>query len=271
MGNPRLVLKTSHPKLFDMDRDHADMKRRRFIITAGGFLVSFCSHGQESLELEIKRMGGQVFIDPTTKRIVEINLNGHRQLDKTIYQRIKREVAITDLSLESTPTSDSNLKLLCSLRNLEWLNLYRTEITDRGVACLSDLPRLAHLPLGETQITDKGLKSIGKLTNLEYLGLRKTSISNEGLRHLKELKKLSGLHLGETAVTNKGLPHLASLTTLKKLWLHDTEINDQGLVALSKLNALQQLMVYNTGVTQKGYQFLHRHLPGCLIVYRIED
>jgi len=67
------------------------------------------------------------------------------------------------------------------------------------------------------------------------------------------------------------LKHLTALTGLTKLWLHDTEVSDDGLKSLAELKELRQLMIYNTRVTAKGFEYLHAKLPGCLILYHIEE
>jgi hypothetical protein len=223
----------------------------------------------DAIILDIKRKGGHVFSD--FGQIVEINLNGHHQIDEAWIDRISRERGMTDLSLEQTPIGDKEIKLFAHLKKLEWLNLYQTQITDEGLRTIAQLTRLKHLPIGKTHITNEGLKHLKTLSSIEYLGLRKTFITDKGLETLKSFKKLKGLHLGETDITNEGLKTLGTLSSLTKLWLHDTGISDDGLLALGDLKKLRQLMIYNTKITGKGYQSLQSMLPDCFILYQIED
>lgn len=224
----------------------------------------------QPLVTTLKQIGAQVFLDPSSKQIVEINLNGHTQLDTSLFSRIATESAITDLSLERTSTGDFEIALTTKLQNLEWLNLYRTQITDHSLILLGNLPKLTQLPIGETKITDAGLRHLKHCHGLEYLGLRKTAITDQGLSALKELKHLTGLHLGETAISDQGMKHLGHLKQLQKLWLHNTAISDLGLKHLENLKKLRQLMIYDTKVTASGYETLQAKLPDCLIVYQIE-
>ncbi len=223
----------------------------------------------ESLAKQIRKIGGQVFQEGPKRRIVEINLNGHTNLDLSIFPAIGKQHAITDLSLEKTPTGDDELAQIVALKRLEWLNLYRTRVTDGGLGHLAQLPRLAHLPLGETGVSDDGLKILGGIGSLEYLGLRKTAVTDAGLRELATLSRLKALHLGETAITDAGLVQVAKLVKLEKLWLHDTAVSDQGLKSLVTLGHLRQLLVYNTHVTQAGYDWLQKRLPNCFILYQV--
>ena len=223
----------------------------------------------DTIILDIKRKGGHVFSN--FGQIVEINLNGHYQIDEAWIERISRERGMTDLSLEQTPIGDKEIKLFTHLKKLEWLNLYQTQITDEGLRTIAQLTRLKHLPLGKTRITNEGIKHLKTLSSIEYLGLRKTFITDKGLETLKSFKKLQGLHLGETDITNEGLKTLGTLSSLTKLWLHDTSISDEGLLALGDLKKLRQLIIYNTKVTEKGYQSIQSMLPDCFILYQIED
>jgi Leucine-rich repeat (LRR) protein len=223
----------------------------------------------DTIILDIKRKGGHVFSN--FGQIVEINLNGHYQIDEAWIERISRERGMTDLSLEQTPIGDKEIKLFTHLKKLEWLNLYQTQITDEGLRTIAQLTRLKHLPLGKTRITNEGIKHLKTLSSIQYLGLRKTFITDKGLETLKSFKKLQGLHLGETDITNEGLKTLGTLSSLTKLWLHDTSISDEGLLALADLKKLRQLIIYNTKVTEKGYQSIQSMLPDCFILYQIED
>ena len=103
------------------------------------------------------------------------------------------------------------------LAKLEWLNLYRTQVGDVGLAHLAKLPRLQHLPIGETRVTDAGMAHIAKLKRLVYLGLRGNKIGDAAMAHLAKLPKLTGLHLGETRLTDKGTRQFAALGQLQKL------------------------------------------------------
>ena len=70
----------------------------------------------DAIILEIKRKGGHVFSD--FGQIMEINLNGHDQIDEAWLERISRERGMTDLSLEQTPIGDKEINLFTHLKKL---------------------------------------------------------------------------------------------------------------------------------------------------------
>jgi internalin A len=56
-----------------------------------------------------------------------------------------------------------------TLKNLQWLNLGKSRITDDGLKDLTALKSLQWLGLDETQITDSGLKPLAEMKELEVL------------------------------------------------------------------------------------------------------
>ena len=58
---------------------------------------------------------------------------------------------LAHLHLERATIDDDALAHLSQLKELEYLNLYGTPITDAGLKQLSDLPRLAKLYLWQTK------------------------------------------------------------------------------------------------------------------------
>ena len=82
------------------------------------------------------------------------------------------------------------------------------DVTDAGVARISELKKLKKLLLRGNRITDAGLKSLSRLKNLEMLSLSSTAIGDAGLQHLKSLGKLRSLRLSHTKVTAAGVQRL---------------------------------------------------------------
>jgi len=116
--------------------------------------------------------------------------------------------------------SEADLKLLVSLkRQLVWLNLKGTSISDEGMREISQLTTLRKLNLDYTSITDKGIEKITDLSALTYLNLVGTKITDEGLIRLTTLKELKNIFLYKTNTTASGV---ANFTVAAPLVIIDT-------------------------------------------------
>jgi len=102
-------------------------------------------------------------------------------------------------------TGDDAMKLLLPLKKqLVWLKLGNTAITDKGLAILSGCTNLTRLQLDHTNITDKGLAELKKLHDLRYLNLVATKVTTAGILQLKDLKNLHSIYVYQTGVSGSG-------------------------------------------------------------------
>ncbi|WP_300597707.1 c-type cytochrome domain-containing protein [Niabella sp.] len=90
------------------------------------------------------------------------------------------------------------------------------------------------LKLAESNITDEGLAAVAKLIHLTRLQLANTKITDAGLVHLKALEQLQVLNLVGTKVTEKGLAALKDLKSLRALYLYKSGIGSTGWVQLKQ-------------------------------------
>ncbi len=98
-------------------------------------------------------------------------------------------------------TTESSLEMLAPLqKQLVWLNLGSTAITDAGMPALSKLGNLRKLNLNNTAVTDKGLEALKSNTHLQYLNLVGTKVSVKGVLALKNLAELKSIYLYQTNV-----------------------------------------------------------------------
>ena len=97
--------------------------------------------------------------------------------------------------------TDKEIELLLPLKKqLIWLKLGSTSITDSALKIIAECTRLMRLQLEYTGITDQGLGYLSSLDNLQYLNLVGTSVTAQGLLQLKELKSLKSIYLYKTEV-----------------------------------------------------------------------
>ena len=98
--------------------------------------------------------------------------------------------------------TDEDIALLLPLKKqLVWLKLSNTNITDSSLFVISQFNNLTLLQLNNTKITDKGLGAIKKLDNLQSLNLVGTKITSEGVLQLQSLKILQSIYLYQTKVS----------------------------------------------------------------------
>ena len=127
--------------------------------------------------------------------------------------------------------NDSKILLLEPIaKQLLWLNLARTGVTDKGIASLAKLRLLSRLHLENTSLTDASTAHLSKLTNLEYLNLYGTQISDASVPNLQKLTKLNKVFLWQTKVTHQGAE------SLKKHFV-DAQIYDDLLAQKNKLQS----------------------------------
>ena len=89
-------------------------------------------------------------------------------------------------------------------------------VTDRGLACLAELPKLGGLTLRSDQITDKGMEALAKCPELVNLSLECPQLTDDGLLALSQLK-LESLNLDAPLVTDEGLRSLANMQSISSI------------------------------------------------------
>jgi uncharacterized membrane protein/mono/diheme cytochrome c family protein len=111
------------------------------------------------------------------------------------------------------------------------------DFNDADAKLLENLSKqLAWVKLSNTKITDASLQSVGKLGNLVKLHLNHTAVTDKGIDNLVNLKYLEYLNLFDTQVTDASLLKLAKIKSLKKLYLWQTKVTKEGVAALKKSN-----------------------------------
>ena len=85
-------------------------------------------------------------------------------------------------------------------KNIIWLKLSGSKISDSSLVLINNFDNLTKLFLDKTDISDTGLKPILNLKNLVFLNLVGTKVTNQGVLSLKTLPKLKKLFIYQTAV-----------------------------------------------------------------------
>jgi hypothetical protein len=97
--------------------------------------------------------------------------------------------------------NDADLKLLLPLKKqLVWLKLGNTKISDSGMFVIGQCSNIILLQLNHTNITDKGIVYLKPLNELQSLNLVGTKVTANGLLSLQSLKKLTSVFLYQTNI-----------------------------------------------------------------------
>jgi hypothetical protein len=169
------------------------------------------------------------------------------------------------LTLWKTEITDAGLAPVAGLTALESLEISSAKITDRGLALLKGLTRLQELRLVDLPITDAGLAHLKGFRRLEALELTKVPITDVGLAHLQGLTRLRELDLSGVRIEGPGLAHLSSLPRLEGLRVSSVPLTDAGLAHVKGFPRLRRLYLWETKVTGAGVEKLKEALPYTLI------
>ncbi|HEV3340648.1 MAG TPA: M56 family metallopeptidase, partial [Pirellulales bacterium] len=218
----------------------------------------------------IEAAGGHAWPDMEKLRAARLD-HDSRNPKHRFQQASLHRVAITDKVLdalaafpeleqlilwESGVTDDQLARL--PLRNLKYLNLSDTPISNQGLKHLRSLVKLRSLVLTRTAVTDRGLVPLARLTDLEELDLDETAVGDEGVADLADLPKLAALSLRKTAIGDAALKYLQNRTSLRHLDLRGTKVTDLGLISLQGLAELTTLRLDDTGVSDAGIEIIER-------------
>ena len=133
----------------------------------------------------------------------------------TIIQKLKRRgVAIIPVAQNSNYLSanfiavdsikQDDIQLLNGLsKQLVWLKLGSTKITDSAISGINKLTALTRLSLEKTLITDYAMSLLKNLSQLQYLNVSATKVTAKGIEQLKGLKNLQQLYIYQSGIAAK--------------------------------------------------------------------
>lgn len=118
----------------------------------------------------------------------ESALEHFRSLDAHLSYREINGTPVLGVQLRNRLVSDADLYPLRALRDeIDVVGLAGTNVTDRGLRNLLDLPALDNVDLANTAITDEGLEILGNIKSLEYVHIDGTAVSERGVARLQRL------------------------------------------------------------------------------------
>ncbi len=141
--------------------------------------------------------------------------------------------------------NDAGAKELLGGKNLEFVRLEGTPVTDEGIAGFGALTKLTHINLSRCmKVRGTTLAGWGSMPSLRELYLSGCLLSADTYPVIGKFASLATLHLDSiTALNDATLPALAPLTKLTTLGLGRTSVTGSGFTALQGLTELKTLHV----------------------------
>ncbi len=104
-------------------------------------------------------------------------------------------ISRTDFSIIGgySKVGNDDVKLLKNVKNVSYVVLAGTEVSDEIIDTLAGMPKLSYLDLSYTKITGKGFKSLAKLKDLDRINLSGCKIGKESLEELRGLRGVLSL------------------------------------------------------------------------------
>src|SRR6185437_9564747 len=154
-------------------------------------------------------------------------------------------------NLYRTLVTNSGLASLQALKNLTDVDVRYSRVTTNGVAALrAALPEVTvrfdgaalskATPPGAAKPTDSSPQAIAKWIRL--MGGSADMVDG----------RLTAVSLASTSLSDAQLAFLADLPDVQKLDLHVTQVSDLGLASIQRLNSLRELNLANTTVSSTG-------------------
>ena len=164
-------------------------------------------------------------------------------------ESLPQSCGLSHLVATGTRLDDQSLANLARLRQLIYVDVGHTKVTDAGMAKLAELPRLRSLTIHSLPITDDGVAKLRGLRNLVYLNLSATKITDRSAEHLAAMPALTHVYLNVTDVSDSMAAALADRPSLQLLGLTGTKVTDQAASELVRANDLTMLYLGRTGIS----------------------
>ncbi len=170
------------------------------------------------------------------------------------YAPVGQISSLTNMMVLGLPIPDGTFEHVGKLRNLEWLHLQTSDITDAGLKSLASLGNLRHLmiegsPASDgtpaTSVNGTGFASLADLPHLNVLTLVCPELTDEGLAEISKLQNIEQLMLQEIKnITPAGIGALSGMTRLKKLDLIGSGLDGDDFAFLANMKNLRSLGLF---------------------------
>jgi len=132
-------------------------------------------------------------------------LPSKKRVEREVFERMRQSIPLKSLSIVGMELNPQAWKTLSELELVE-LDASMTNLTDQDIAeSLSQIKQLAFVDLSATQITDQGLFHASAWQEMRSIRLHECRISDEGLESLAQLPNLQTIEAVNTLITKNGI------------------------------------------------------------------
>ena len=174
--------------------------------------------------------------------------------------RILRPVSqmknLKELKIFSEKFTPEGIPFLSQLKKLQIVEIPVCH-NDESLKILCSLPEIQELNLSGNQIfTDEGLTELARLPNLTRLYLNKCPrLTNESISRLAALKRLTDLDISDNPqITNEAISSLARISSLERLDISRCGFTKKGVQKLKTLYLKKKQKVYITLQDQEEFE-----------------
>ena len=161
--------------------------------------------------------------------IKQLRVAGCANITDRGLESIRNLTKLERLDLHGTSTTGPGIQRnLAGMTHLRRLKLASVPVGDDDIKFLTRFKELQNLNLWATNITDRGLKNLAESTSIEVLLLGKIAISDNGVQHVSKMKSLKVLNFSDVPITDAAIDSLCQLTQLKAIRLIRTKITEDG-------------------------------------------
>lgn len=170
-------------------------------------------------------------------------------IDPSNIRELKMRVNTFDASEDGKP--DRFLLSIGHLKNLKTVSVLGSDVSNRGLLRLNELPFLDTLSLHSTMVDRKSLVFLGTLKTLDSLDISELDMAGADFTPLANLPHLSVLSLNRTNIGDTEVKSLTRLKAMSSLFLRmNAKITDASAVSLAAIKTLKFVDLVGTNVTE---------------------
>ncbi|RCS42226.1 hypothetical protein DTL42_20590 [Bremerella cremea] len=216
------------------------------------------------------------------------------------YELIGKLSGLKSISFSGKQLNDEQLKMLSGLKDLEYILINGSELTDegyrgflafpklkklslfhpsreqvtftgKGLAHLKDHPRLTQLTFAGATAGNEAFAAISQITQLELFREWHNTETSAELEYLTKLENLKTIRLGQrlpnwgkktpASFDNKTLALLAKMPSLEVVELTEARLDYDGLAQLKSLPKLKKIIISQVDVSATDIEKLKAELP----------